>query len=99
MSAAAPWFPSDRTYLGDFTSCSPAVTQANVTHYPANGCAYCCPACHTSSFMPEMIGFRCNACDHGFAVKIFSKDEINRGQESGQSFGAIVCPQCGSDKV
>ncbi|KAB7693372.1 hypothetical protein GBN24_03890 [Plesiomonas shigelloides] len=36
-------------YLGDFSSCSPAVQQAKDFGYKkANGCYYCCTACHTS---------------------------------------------------
>ncbi|RYG87198.1 MAG: hypothetical protein EON59_08130 [Alphaproteobacteria bacterium] len=42
------WFPSDRKYLGDYSSCSPAVTEAKKTYSTANGCATCCSACHTS---------------------------------------------------
>jgi hypothetical protein len=42
------WFPSDARYLGDYTSCSPAVAEAKRTYPKANGCATCCPACHTS---------------------------------------------------
>lgn len=37
----------NRTYLGDFTNCPPAVTEAK-RHYPqSNGCFYCSRACHT----------------------------------------------------
>jgi len=38
----------NRIYLGEFSSCRPAVTEAK-KHYPqSNGCYYCCNACHTS---------------------------------------------------
>ncbi|MDO8949528.1 MAG: hypothetical protein Q7V61_03285 [Actinomycetota bacterium] len=39
----------NKRYLGEFTDCAPAVTKAK-TIYPGstNGCATCCPACHTS---------------------------------------------------
>jgi hypothetical protein len=43
-----PYFPSDRTYLGDFTSCAPAVQQAKRHYSQSNGCYTCCRACHTS---------------------------------------------------
>ncbi|WP_326523741.1 hypothetical protein [Sphingomonas sp.] len=42
------YMPGDAKYLGDFASCWPAVTEARRTYSTANGCAYCCPACHTS---------------------------------------------------
>ena len=42
------YFPSDCKYLGDYSSCSPAVTEAKRTYSQSNGCATCCPACHTS---------------------------------------------------
>lgn len=42
------YFPSKKTYLGDFTSCAPAVTEAKKKYSTANGCATCCPSCHTS---------------------------------------------------
>jgi hypothetical protein len=40
--------PENRSYLGEFEDCHAAVKEARKT-YPktANGCAYCCPACHT----------------------------------------------------
>ncbi|HST57328.1 MAG TPA: hypothetical protein VLK84_01495 [Longimicrobium sp.] len=44
------WMPSEtnRKYLGEFTSCEGAVTEAKKT-YPktANGCKHCSLACHT----------------------------------------------------
>lgn len=42
------WFPNDRKYLGNFSSCGPAVIEAKKTYSTANGCATCCPSCHTS---------------------------------------------------
>jgi hypothetical protein len=41
------YFPSDRNYLGEFTSCAPAVTEAKKTYSQSNGCATCSPTCHT----------------------------------------------------
>lgn len=41
------FFPSDRTYLGSYDSCAPAVAKANETHSPADGCYHCCRPCHT----------------------------------------------------
>jgi hypothetical protein len=38
----------NRLYLGDFTSCAPAVAQAKKIYSKADGCFYCCNACHTS---------------------------------------------------
>jgi hypothetical protein len=42
------YFPSNRKYLGEFSSCAPAVTEARKTYSRANGCATCCSSCHTS---------------------------------------------------
>lgn len=38
----------NRTYLGDFTSCGPAVVEAKKIYSKADGCAYCSPSCHSS---------------------------------------------------
>jgi len=40
--------PENRIYLGEFYSCSGAVTEAKKTYPQSNGCYYCCNACHTS---------------------------------------------------
>lgn len=37
----------NRTLLGDFASCGPAVTEAKKTYKQSNGCYYCAHACHT----------------------------------------------------
>ena len=42
------YFPSDRTYLGEYPSCHGAVAKAKETHSRANGCAFCSKDCHTS---------------------------------------------------
>lgn len=42
------YLPSDRTYLGEHASCTTAVTEAKKRYSQSNGCATCCPACHTS---------------------------------------------------
>lgn len=42
------YLPSDKKYLGDYTSCSSAVTEAKKTYSQSNGCATCSTACHTS---------------------------------------------------
>ena len=40
--------PENRIYLGDFTSCGPAVAEAKREHYSqSNGCYYCSRPCHT----------------------------------------------------
>lgn len=38
----------NRTYLGDYTNCVPAVAAAKAYYWQSNGCYYCSPACHTS---------------------------------------------------
>lgn len=35
-----------KNYLGDFSSCSGAVTEAKKTYPTADGCAYCSPSCN-----------------------------------------------------
>lgn len=44
------FFPAaeNRIYLGEFSSCQPAVTEAKKHYQQSNGCYYCCGACHTS---------------------------------------------------
>lgn len=37
----------NRIYLGDHTSCQPAVREAKKHYSQANGCYYCSNACHT----------------------------------------------------
>lgn len=37
----------NRTYLGEYTSCAPAVAKAKTIHRKSNGCYYCSRACHT----------------------------------------------------
>lgn len=38
----------NRTYLGFFNSCAPAVARAKLTYPTANGCYHCSRACHTT---------------------------------------------------
>ncbi|MDH4140566.1 MAG: hypothetical protein OEV43_08355 [Coriobacteriia bacterium] len=38
----------NRNYLGDFTSCRPAVAVAKRTHPKSDGCYFCSRECHTS---------------------------------------------------
>ena len=40
--------PHNRTYLGDFYSCHPAVREARKYYDRVNGCYYCSNACHTT---------------------------------------------------
>lgn len=44
------FFPAaeNRTYLGDFDSCWPAVAAARRIYPQSNGCYFCCNPCHTS---------------------------------------------------
>jgi hypothetical protein len=36
----------NRLYLGDFSSCRPAVTEAKKHYSSSNGCYYCSPVCN-----------------------------------------------------
>lgn len=38
---------SNRKYLGVFSNCHDAVIEAKKTYSKADGCYYCCNACHT----------------------------------------------------
>lgn len=40
--------PENRIYLGDFSSCKPAVREAKKHYSKSNGCYYCSRECHTS---------------------------------------------------
>jgi len=39
--------PANRIYLGDYTSCQPAVQEAKKHYSQVNGCYYCSNPCHT----------------------------------------------------
>ena len=41
------WFPSDRTYLGEFSDCWDAIKKAKNHFDDVDGCYYCCRKCHT----------------------------------------------------
>jgi hypothetical protein len=43
-----PYLPLivSKKYLGDFSSCGPAVAEAKKTYPTADGCARCSPACN-----------------------------------------------------
>ena len=42
------YLPDNRTYLGDFYSCAPAVAEAKKTYRQSNGCYFCSRDCHMS---------------------------------------------------
>lgn len=44
------WLPiaDNRIYLGDFSSCHTAVSEAKKYYDDVDGCYYCCESCHTS---------------------------------------------------
>lgn len=44
------WMPNSENckYLGNFSSCQPAVTEAKKHYRQSNGCFYCSNDCHTS---------------------------------------------------
>jgi hypothetical protein len=39
------WMPTNRKYLGEFSSCQPAVQKAKDYYVRADGCHWCCPEC------------------------------------------------------
>ena len=46
--AGCTYWPTDRTDLGEHSSCFTAVAAAKQYYSQSNGCATCSPACHTS---------------------------------------------------
>ncbi|MCC7180962.1 MAG: hypothetical protein IT177_21460 [Acidobacteria bacterium] len=42
------YLPTDRRYLGLFSTCYEAVRQARTIYRQSNGCYWCSNACHTS---------------------------------------------------
>lgn len=49
-ASACSWIPNaeNQLNLGYFPSCRAAVQEAKKYYIQSNGCAYCCPDCHTS---------------------------------------------------
>ena len=45
--AGCVWMPADRTYLGEHNDCFDAIRVARKTYRQANGCYFCCNACHS----------------------------------------------------
>ena len=47
---ACPYLPTaeNRSYLGEYDFCAPAVREAKKIYLKSNGCYYCNPTCHTS---------------------------------------------------
>lgn len=39
--------PENRRFLGDFSSCHPAVVEAKKIYRQSNGCYFCSRPCHT----------------------------------------------------
>lgn len=48
--AGCSWMPHEynRIDLGEHLTCVTAVQKAKTYYSDTNGCAYCCPACHTT---------------------------------------------------
>lgn len=42
------YLPSDRSYLGNYTTCAEAVREAKKIYSKSNGCYYCSQECHTT---------------------------------------------------
>ena len=41
------YLPQNKTYLGEFSDCKPAVQEAKKHYKQVNGCKTCCNDCHT----------------------------------------------------
>lgn len=46
-SEGCPRLPTEKMYLGEYSSCYPAVRKAKETYVDADGCKICCEECHT----------------------------------------------------
>jgi hypothetical protein len=46
--AGCQWMPKNRTSLGNYSSCRPAVAAAKRIYSQSNGCYYCSRDCHTT---------------------------------------------------
>ncbi len=48
-TSTCAWLPAanNRIYLGEHSSCAPAVTEAKKHYSQSNGCVHCANACHT----------------------------------------------------
>jgi len=46
--AGCAWLPdaANQQYLGEFSTCQPAVVEARKHFAKVNGCRSCCPDCH-----------------------------------------------------
>lgn len=42
------YMPGDKKYLGEYSSCKPAVTEAKKYYAQSNGCYWCSIECHTT---------------------------------------------------
>ena len=42
------YMPQSKKLLGSYNNCKDAVIEAKKTYRQSNGCAFCCPLCHTS---------------------------------------------------
>lgn len=49
--------------------------------------------------MPEMVGFRCNACKEELLTSVLNTDEVNERRRRGETVGRILYPRCGSEDV
>lgn len=41
------WMPTNKIYLGNFSTCGPAISEAKKHYGQVNGCYYCSNPCHT----------------------------------------------------
>lgn len=42
------YMPSSKKYLGEYSTCQPAVVEAKKHYRQSNGCKFCSSPCHTS---------------------------------------------------
>ena len=49
--------------------------------------------------MPEMVGYRCEDCGHGFVKEVLSPDEAEKARRERRPTYGIACEKCGSPRV
>jgi transposase-like protein len=49
--------------------------------------------------MPEMAGFRCKVCHHGFPMEVLTPREAEDLRRQNRRGGNIICPRCSSPDV
>ncbi len=49
--------------------------------------------------MPEMVGYRCETCGHGFVKPVLTDREKEEARRERVQLYSITCEKCGSPKI